>query len=345
VSRFDQVKSFIPVAAALLATTAQAAAADMNYSSNWSGFYIGLHGGYGHGQSDATIPGAGGTTQEFCRTNAFGDLPLVDAPAGSVFDSALTGNQSYPGIVSSILGLAPISGSSLLAPTSQTAWDFRGQTPFVTDDECIFHTAYAENAGTYYGGRQGVPSFPIAGLPTDFVPQDSSGTIVTTTTPGTSDVDVSTDLSGFIGGVQAGWNNQFGPNTLFGVEGDFALSGVDGDTNVGAGSAETDLDWLGSLRARLGFASGNVFIYATGGAAWANTSFSYNNGTNTGSDSDTQFGWTAGGGAEFLIAENLTLKAEYKYFDLGEASYRVNGANVEADLTLNTFIIGLNKRF
>jgi outer membrane immunogenic protein len=338
----------IPVAAILLAPAAQAMAADLDAPANWSGFYIGLHGGYGTGQSDATIPGAGSTTQEFCRTNPFtglGDIPLLDAPAGSVFQSALTGNQSYPGLVSSILGLVPISGSSLLAPTSQTAWDFRGQTPFVTNDECIYHTAYAENGGIYYGGRQGVPNPPIQGFPADFVPQDGNGTIVTTTTPGTSDADVSMDISGFIGGVQAGWNNQFSPNALFGIEGDFALSGVDGDDDVGIGSAETDLDWLGSLRARLGFASGTVLIYVTGGAAWAGTGFSYNNGTDNGSDSDTQFGWTAGGGAEFLIAENLTFKAEYKYYDLGEASYSVNGANVEADITLNTFIIGINKRF
>ena len=159
------MKTFlISVTAILLAPMAQAIAADIDLPPSWSGFYTGVHGGFGAGQSDLTIPGAGSTSQDFCRTSSFGDLPLVDAPAGSVFDSVLSGNQSYPALIASILGLAPISGSSLYAPTTQTAWDFRGQTPFVADDECIFHTAYALNGGTYYGGRQGSPIFPITGF-------------------------------------------------------------------------------------------------------------------------------------------------------------------------------------
>ncbi len=340
-------KLLLSVALIVLAPMAQAGAADIDLPASWSGFYIGVHGGYGAGKSDLTVPGAGSTSQEMCRTNSFGDIPLLDAPAGSVFQSALSNNQRYPALIASILGLEPISGSTLFSPTTQTAWDFRGQTPFVADDECIFHTAYALSGGNYYGGRQDPagPLFPIAGLPPDFVPQDSSGTIVTTTTPGTGDAELDTDLSGFLGGVQAGWNHQLNDSIVIGLEGDFAIASIDGDNDVGGGTVTTDIDWLSSFRARLGVTRNNWLLFVTGGAAIAGTSVSYKDGMQSLSDSATQLGWTAGGGAEMMISDSLSLKAEYKFFDLGEASYNLDGNKVKTDITLNTFVVGLNKHF
>ena len=44
------------------------------------------------------------------------------------------------------------------------------------------------------------------------------------------------------------------------------------------------------------------------------------NGTNLswyGSNSPTKTGWTIGGGAEYAITNNITLRAEYLYYDLG----------------------------
>jgi outer membrane immunogenic protein len=42
-----------------------------------------------------------------------------------------------------------------------------------------------------------------------------------------------------------------------------------------------------------------------------------------GSGSTTKAGWTVGGGLEYLLGANWTVKAEYLYFNLGSTSYTV----------------------
>ena len=149
--------------------------------------------------------------------------------------------------------------------------------------------------------------------------------------------------AGFIGGGQAGYNWQTGAFVL-GVETDF-----DGTTlsksfnNVGtpfrgAGvpallandflsvNGKTSLSWLGTTRARLGFVAtpdNRLLIYATGGVAYGGgtSNFSVFDSTRgafwTGSPSSTRVGWTIGGGAEYAVTNNVTIRGEYLYADLG----------------------------
>jgi outer membrane immunogenic protein len=89
-------------------------------------------------------------------------------------------------------------------------------------------------------------------------------------------------------------------------------------------SVSQDTNWIGTTRGRLGWASGDVLLYATGGAAYANTSYAYALSNIAGggatavaaSDSATQFGWTVGGGLEWGFGA-WSLKGEYLYYDLG----------------------------
>jgi len=64
---------------------------------------------------------------------------------------------------------------------------------------------------------------------------------------------------------------------VFGVEADAQAADIDDDFNDVAGSApgtaanfRQEIDFFGTVRARLGFAWDDVLIYATGGYAWAN---------------------------------------------------------------------------
>jgi outer membrane immunogenic protein len=141
--------------------------------------------------------------------------------------------------------------------------------------------------------------------------------------------------SGFIGGFQVGYNQQF-DMFVAGVEADLSYLGnrrATGSANVtGTGGAITGvqgssrLDWLGTVRARAGVAVDQVFFYGTGGLAFGNPdhrlTLTTPGGTVThrGTSSDTRFGWTLGAGAEFAVMDNLSFKAEYLYYDLGRST-------------------------
>lgn len=90
-------------------------------------------------------------------------------------------------------------------------------------------------------------------------------------------VAASNSIDGFLGGVQLGCN---WPNGLwvFGVETDNQYSdvsgSVDGFTNVGAGSLNSELDYFGTVRGRVGYAFGYVLPYVTGGFAYGRTRLS-----------------------------------------------------------------------
>jgi outer membrane immunogenic protein len=156
---------------------------------------------------------------------------------------------------------------------------------------------------------------------------------------------------GFIGGGQAGYNWQTGAFVL-GVETDF-----DGTTNsksfnnvgvpfAGAGvpaalrgdflsvNGKASLSWLGTTRGRVGFVvtpDNRLMIYATGGVAYGGGTSNFSAFDNTkgafwtGSPSSTRVGWTIGGGAEYAITNNWTIKGEYLYADLGSHSFTSAG--------------------
>jgi outer membrane immunogenic protein len=90
------------------------------------------------------------------------------------------------------------------------------------------------------------------------------------------------------------------------------------------------LSWFSTYRGRLGFEIGPWLLYGTGGLAMAKIDTSYSdifpNGFvgHIGSDSRTRVGWTAGGGVEYALAGNWSVKAEYLYLDFGSYNFRAN---------------------
>lgn len=140
-----------------------------------------------------------------------------------------------------------------------------------------------------------------------------------------------TRTNGFSGGGQIGFNYQFaGSDIVIGAETDFQGSTLRGNylsisapilgglsANVGS-----KVDWWGTARARIGYAFGTFLPYVTGGFAYghvdnfinANLGGAGSFGTSFGS---TRGGWTVGGGLEYAMTHNVTLKVEYLYTDLG----------------------------
>ena len=141
--------------------------------------------------------------------------------------------------------------------------------------------------------------------------------------------------SGFIGGVQAGYNFQTGP-WVFGVEGDIQASGAD-DTFA---PWKFSNPWFGTLRGRAGYAFSNVLFYATAGLAFGEL-----RGQTFGltTESHTSAGWTIGAGAELGLTQNWSVKLEYLYMDLSTSQFAITG--VSNGYSASVVRAGVNYRF
>jgi outer membrane immunogenic protein len=160
---------------------------------------------------------------------------------------------------------------------------------------------------------------------------------------------------GFIGGGQIGYNWQFYNSLVAGLEADIqgVASSSGGRTlirSIGINSAPTaphagseiytgitsargNLQYIGTVRGRLGWLfTPTLLLYGTGGLAYGgvtlNTATSVTSSGSPWADaqpvsfggvnfSNTQVGWTAGGGLEWMFFPNWSAKVEYLYYDLG----------------------------
>lgn len=159
------------------------------------------------------------------------------------------------------------------------------------------------------------------------------------------------DVDGVLGGGLIGFNWQFDPNWVAGVEADFSFSGVDGSENLGTivfgnqavtARLKAEADWLATIRGRVGYAFDDFMLYGTGGIAFADVDVQASLGALTSSDSNTHVGWTIGGGLETRLAENITGRVEYLYYDFGEETYL---GGIDADLKLHTVRAAVTYKF
>jgi outer membrane immunogenic protein len=136
--------------------------------------------------------------------------------------------------------------------------------------------------------------------------------------------------AGVIAGGQAGYNWQFG-SIVLGVETDIQGSAMRDNGSCfancmpgSAASLDQKLDWFGTTRARVGWATGPVLTYVTGGVAYGQTDVTLSAvgaaGTGIAEVDSTRTGWTWGTGVEAALDANWTAKAEWLYVDLGSTS-------------------------
>jgi outer membrane immunogenic protein len=145
----------------------------------------------------------------------------------------------------------------------------------------------------------------------------------------------SLDPAGAFGGFQGGYNWQFAPNWVVGLESDSSW----GSIKETSGANEIEIDELGTVRGRLGYAMRNVLLYGTGGLAWAHI------------DSSTagpiefdryMLGWAAGAGVEYKFAPRWSVKVEYAYMNFPEVSEKAIGNTFDDELDVHTVKLGLN---
>lgn len=152
------------------------------------------------------------------------------------------------------------------------------------------------------------------------------------------------DPDGLLGGVYGGFNYQFSSNVLLGIEGDFAFAKVRGDdiayeNGIPAPDAviDSDMNWTGAIRGRVGYALDRFLPYLSAGVAFADYDHSgTSGGAIAGSFSQTYTGWTLGAGVDFALTDHVILRGEYRYTDFGSEDFPVLPSFNAHDLDLST---------
>jgi outer membrane immunogenic protein len=153
---------------------------------------------------------------------------------------------------------------------------------------------------------------------------------------------------GFRGGAFAGYDWQFAPAWVAGIEGDWHHEDINktqsgftiglpfgGGVTSNGDNRQISANWDASVRARLGYLVTPTFlVFATGGGAWMHINTqAFCDGTALGAfvgycsnigfpsqtltSSQTVSGWTVGGGIETMLWANWIARAEYRYSDYG----------------------------
>jgi outer membrane immunogenic protein len=151
----------------------------------------------------------------------------------------------------------------------------------------------------------------------------------------------------FTGGFHAGYNWQFAPSFVLGIEGDWQwmkpryafcretdiVSVPCFDLDRGFVSVTSETRSLATIRGRLGWTFDRFMVYGTGGVAFADISSSLTANClvdgcgdqsgpsfTTANYSTMRTGWVAGAGLEWMLASNWMVRAEYLHADLGNVT-------------------------
>lgn len=187
-------------------------------------------------------------------------------------------------------------------------YNLNGNAPGVAD------IAAADWGGHYIGGHLGFVQ-SRTGI------RDEGGSILGNTTEG---VTVFQEAQMLSGGLHIGHNHQIG-NAVFGIEADYSFTDAGETREISTGAAtiftrSEALRGFGSLRGRLGLATGNTLFYATAGLGIVDATMSLSNTSLTPEhvEFDTLFAVVAGAGTEIRLNERFSARAEYLYYAFAE---------------------------
>ena len=194
---------------------------------------------------------------------------------------------------------------------------------------------------------------------------DSKDLIFTDEVPGSGDAGKFQSTGGFGGGqIGYNWQGLWHPHLVLGVEADIQGAGIS-DHFVRSASyfgtttfdGKQDADFFGTVRGRIGYAFDKVLVYGTGGFAYGgvNTRINLTNNppsgfTNNLSNNATLTGYAAGGGVEYKITPQWSVKAEYQFIDLGDQRLSNAASDLLTDRTkvednFHTVRVGINYFF
>jgi high affinity Mn2+ porin len=169
----------------------------------------------------------------------------------------------------------------------------------------------------------------------------------------------------YFGGLQAGYNQNFGSRLVLGAEVDVSfpslpvgLMGAQTFSSplVGQANYKDSVAYTGSVRGRVGYVlDNNWLMYGTGGFAFAydklqRTQIADVPAGGTANEGTFQnallwrLGWTIGAGVEVPITPNWTAKLEYQYASFGNSSvaFPEGAQRFDSNLALQSVRLGFN---
>ncbi len=155
--------------------------------------------------------------------------------------------------------------------------------------------------------------------------------------------------SGVVGGGHIGYNFQVS-QFVFGVEGDVDGASYNGGNGAGIIGYTSREPVEASIRGRVGYAWDRVLFYGTGGVAFGDFHDTFAGPGGFDSLWRERTGWTAGGGIEYALDNNWSLRAEYRYTDFGRvndflATSVVGGDTASRRETDNRVQVGFSYKF
>ncbi|GJE00271.1 outer membrane protein [Methylobacterium isbiliense] len=222
--------------------------------------------------------------------------------------------------------------------------------------------AFSDNPAIQTRGNNGAGAGPLIGPANT----NTVTNVLTNRRPGVFGVQ----QEGFTGGAQIGYNYQFTPGSgiVVGVEADAQYTDLrrTGGFVSGLGDPSTfrqQLDFLGTVRGRIGYAFDRFLVYGTGGFAYGDVGYRANFLSNaagnplayTGGYRDMETGYAYGGGIEYALPTDsflnvfktsaVTLKVEYLRYDLGSRNVIVSSINPATGATFTAATGSYTSRF
>jgi outer membrane immunogenic protein len=128
--------------------------------------------------------------------------------------------------------------------------------------------------------------------------------------------------TGAIFGGQIGYNWQ-SRDWVFGIEADASGTSLKKSQDFSPHIVNEKVDWLASVRGRLGWAMGDTLFYGTGGVAFGHFDAGWLRSNNTfrAQFDKTATGWVAGGGIEKIFSRNWSARVEFLHYGFGKDSF------------------------
>ncbi|MGO9742136.1 MAG: outer membrane protein [Roseiarcus sp.] len=145
------------------------------------------------------------------------------------------------------------------------------------------------------------------------------------------------NTSGMAAGFNAGYNLQNGP-IVGGLAGDVLL----GDISGGSSNASSySYSSLSSARVHAGYAMGPLLMFGSLGGAFATSRQT----TPGGYSNKSLTGYVLGIGAEYAVARNVSLRAEFSHYDFGDVTYYAPPKPTTVNATQNLITLGIAAHF